>query len=319
MSFANSTYTDILTTTIEARSGEIADNVTKNNAILARLKQKGNVRPFSGGSVIIEELSFAENQNAAWYSGADLLSVGASDNISASQWNIKQLACGVSMTGLEGLQNAGKQQTIDLMMGRMKVAEATMANRLAQGCYADGTTYGGKSLVGLGAGVIASPGTGVYGGIDPATWTFWQNQVVTGATSSTVIQAKMNSLWALMVRGKDRPDLAVFDANLWGYFTSTLQLLQRFTGTEQANLGFPSVKFFDMDVVLDGGIGGYISTNAGYFLNTDYLFLRPHTERNMVPLGKRSSPNQDVTSEIIAWAGAMTCSGRQFQGYLRGS
>ncbi len=54
MAFANSSVTDIITTTIQSRSRELADNVTNNNALLRRVKRKGNVRPFSGGNVILE-------------------------------------------------------------------------------------------------------------------------------------------------------------------------------------------------------------------------------------------------------------------------
>lgn len=60
---------DIVATTIEKRSKKIADNVTKNNALLMKLSQRGRSRPFSGGRLIYEELSFAENANAGYYSG----------------------------------------------------------------------------------------------------------------------------------------------------------------------------------------------------------------------------------------------------------
>jgi len=69
MAFANANYSDILATTIENRSRKIADNVTNNNAVLKRLSQKGKIKPFSGGVKILQELSFAENSNAGWYSG----------------------------------------------------------------------------------------------------------------------------------------------------------------------------------------------------------------------------------------------------------
>ena len=67
MAFANSAITDIIATTIQSRSGELADNLTQNNAILQRLNQKGNVRPFSGGNVILEEIMYNDpnTQNAS--------------------------------------------------------------------------------------------------------------------------------------------------------------------------------------------------------------------------------------------------------------
>jgi hypothetical protein len=44
MAFANSSISDIIATTIQSRSGELADNVTNNNALLRRLKERGNVK-----------------------------------------------------------------------------------------------------------------------------------------------------------------------------------------------------------------------------------------------------------------------------------
>ena len=315
MAFPN--VTDLVATTIENRSGEIADNVTKNNALLSRLNKRGNVRTFEGGTVIFEELSFRENGNAGYYSGYDLLPVAAQDVLSAAQYSIKQAAVPVVMSGLEMLQNAGKEKIIDLLDGRMDVAEASLANLLAGGVYADGTGSGGKEVTGLGAAVPLNPTTGTYGGIDRATWTFWRNQFVnTSAQTAATIQGSWNSLWASLVRGMDRPDLIVVDSLTWAIYMASLQALQRFTSTDEAKLGFPSVKYMDADVVLDGGIGGFCPSNVAFFLNTKYIFWRPHSQRNMVPLSpnKRYAINQDAEVQIIAWAGNLTTSGSQFQG-----
>jgi len=302
---------------------------TYNNALLARLNQRGNIKPVSGGSIIYEELSFQANPNAGWYSGYDLLPVNAADVISAAQFLFKQIAVPVVISGLEQLQNAGKEQMIDLMEARLSVAESSMANLMAQGVYSDGTGYGGKSIVGLDAvaPVTATASqTNTYAGISRSTWSFWRAYspgTQTYPTTST-IQGYMNTAWASLVRGMDRPDLIIMDSNFWGVYTGSLQLIQRFTDPEQANLGFPSVKFMDADVVLDGGIGGYAYTVSGshgsmYLLNTKYLRLRPHKDRNMVPLSpnRRYSINQDAEVQILAWAGALTCNGAQFQGRVQ--
>lgn len=69
MAFANANISDVIATTIESRTRQIADNVTNNNALLSRLKQKGKIKTFSGGYKILQEISFAENTNQGWYSG----------------------------------------------------------------------------------------------------------------------------------------------------------------------------------------------------------------------------------------------------------
>jgi hypothetical protein len=322
MAFPN--VSDIVATTIQSRSRQIADNVTKNNALLSRLNQRGNIKTISGGNVILEELSFAENGNAGFYSGYDLLPVAAQDVISAAEFSIKQFAVPVVMSGLEMLQNSGKEAFIDLLEARLNVAKATMMNKLAQSVYSDGTGSGGKEITGMNATVASTNTSGTYGGIDRATWTFWQNKKYdfsdnTVTPGPTTIQNAMNTLWASCTRGNDRPDLIVVDTVYWGFYMSSLQALQRFSSPETGNLGFPSLKFMDADVVLDGGIGGFCPASTGFFLNTKYLKWRPHKDRNMVPLSpnRRYAINQDAEVQILGWAGNLTCSGAQFQGRLQ--
>ena len=292
-------------------------NVASIPALLTRLQQRGKSRPFSGGRLIYEELSFAENGNAGFYSGYDLLPVAAQDVISAAQFDIKQAACPVVISGLEMLQNAGPEQMIDLISARIDVAESTMQNLICGGLYSDGLGYGGKQIVGLNAAIPTTPNTGVYGGIDRATWTFWRSKLVDVANTTT-IQANMNTLWSSLVRGTDAPDLILMDNLTWAAYTASLQAQQRFTDASVGNLGFPSLKYMGTDVVLDGGIGGFCPAGTAFFLNTKYIHYRPHSQRNFVSLSpnKRYSINQDAEVQILAWAGAMTMSGSQFQGRL---
>jgi hypothetical protein len=312
---------DIVATAIENRSRKIADNVTKNNALLSWMDGGGNMKTVSGGSKIFQEISFAENGNAGYYSGYDLLPVAAQDVLSAAEYEFKQAACPVVISGLEQLQNAGREQMIDLMEGRLGVAESSMANLLAGGVYSDGTGSGGKQVTGLDLAVSATPSSGAYGGIDPASWTFWQNKYTSTGLDSTTVDGAMNTMWASLVRGMDRPNLIVMDNDFWSIYIASLQNQQRFTNAASATRGFPTIKFMDADVVLDGGVGGFAPSKTAWFLNTKYLFWRPHSARNMVPLNpnRRYAVNQDAEVQILAWAGNMTCSGRQYQGRLNDS
>ncbi len=317
MAFPN--ISDILATTIESRTRQIADNVTKNNVLLMKLESKGKIKPFSGGTKILQELSFAENSNGGWYSGYDILPVGVSDVISAAEFNIKQAAVPVVISGLEMLQNAGREKMIDLLDARLSVAESTIANLISGGLYSDGTGSGGKEIDGLDAAVPLDPTTGVYGGIDRATFPFWQNQFsdnTAAEVTATTIQGLWNDLWASQVRGTDRPDLTVADNTVWSIYMESLQALQRFASPEVGNLGFPTLKFMDADVALDGGIGGFCPAGTAFFLNCDYIHYRPHSQRNMVPLSpnRRYSTNQDAEVQILAWAGNLSTSFAQFQG-----
>lgn len=328
MAFANTSITDVIATTIQNRSRTIRDNVSKNNALLAQLERKGRVKTVSGGDVILEEISFQANGNGGAYSGYDLLPVAAQDVISAAQFSLKQYAVPVVISGLEMLQNSGKEKLIDLMEARLEVAENTMRNLITQGIYGDGNGYSGKAITGLDAAVEATATanqTATYGGISRSTWSFWRNYCVTSQdiSSATKVQNVTNVAWANLVRGSDRPDLIIMDTNYWKDFIASLQALQRFTSASSASLGFPSIDYMGADVVLDGGIGGYagsgVSTEGtAYLLNTNFLKWRPHKDRNMVPLApnKRFSVNQDAEVQILGFAGNLTCSGSQFQGRI---
>jgi len=330
MAFANADISDIIATTIQHRNGVLADNLTNNNALLRKLKARGNVRPFSGGNVILEEIMYNDpnTNNANSYSGYEVINISPDSPISAAQFDIKQYADAVTMSGLEMLQNNSKERIIDLIDGRMQVSEARLLNRIGSDIYLDGTGNGGKNITGLGAAVPDSP-TNTYGGILRTAWAFWESGVYSGATdggaavsSSNIIQY-MTALGLSLVRGNDKPDLWVADNNYYGFYVNALQAIQRVTsdGSGDAGAGFASLKFYgggmSADVVLDGGIGGAATANHMWALNTKYIYFRPHSERNFVPIGgERQAVNQDAIVKLYGWAGNLTCSGSQFQGVL---
>lgn len=231
------------------------------------------------------------------------------------------------MSGLEMLQNSGKEQIIDLLDGRMQVSEARLLNRISTDIYGDGTGNGGKNITGLAAAVPDVPTSGVYGGIDRATWTFWQSKKYSGVTdggaavSALNIQKYMTSLAIQLVRGNDKADLIVADNNYYSLYVQSLQAIQRITSEESGAAGFASLKFYgggtSADVVLDGGVGNSCTANHMFFLNTNYIFLRPHKERNFVPIGgERQSINQDAVVKLYGWAGNLCTSNSFLQGVL---
>jgi hypothetical protein len=71
----NPNWGEITTTTLFKRSRELADNVTKNNALLARLSQRGKIKPVDGGQAIVQELEYSENGTYNRYSGYDILNI----------------------------------------------------------------------------------------------------------------------------------------------------------------------------------------------------------------------------------------------------
>ncbi len=265
--------------------------------------------------------------------------------MTAAQFAICQAAVAVSISGLEELQNAGEERVIDLLDSRIRNAEKTMMNNMSNDAYSDGTADGGKQIGGLQL-LVADTGTsGTVGGIDAGTWGFWQNYVASFASNSltpgaATIQTMMNRTYQNITRQRDYPDLWIGDNTYYRYYMESLQAIQRVSSDKDGMAGFMNLKYMNSDVVFDGGFQGTTTGNVStgsplgaggswlsgtgapanhlYALNTDYIRLRPHRDRNMVPLNPdRFSVNQDAMVKLIAWAGNMTVSNRFLQGLIK--
>ena len=316
----NSNYNTIFTTTIENRTRKLADNVTKNSALLDRLNKKGKIRPFDGGTKILEELEYGEG-DMIWYSGYDAINYQTKELFSAAEYNMKLCAVPVGISGEEQLMNSGREQMINLFEKRIANAEKTMKNRMAAAIYGDGTASSGKTIGGLQLLVADDPTSGTVGGINRATSgnEFWRNQAATAQSALTkdTIRKAMDDLYLKCCRNTDKPDLIVADDTMYSLFNESLTDFQRFTDPKVAEAGFTSLKFKGADVIFDGGQGGACPTGHMYFLNTDYIYLRPHKDRNMKVIGgDRMAINQDALYRIIGWAGNLTMSNASLQGVL---
>jgi hypothetical protein len=314
-------FDDLVTTTIEKRSKIVADGVSKSRALLFRLNERGNNNKVSGGKSLYQEFSHAENGTVGYYSGSETIDTSSANTMGYAEFAWKQAAGAVVINGLEMIQNSGQEAMLDLLEERIKVAEQTLKNTVANGCYSDGTGTSGKQIGGLQLLVADSPSTGTVGGIDRSTNTFWKNIVQTGVTASTDVYDKMTALYVQLVRGDDAPDLILADNNYWTFYHKYLSGLQQIvtdSSSGMAAAGFPTIKFMNSDVVLDGGYGGSCPSNHMYFLNTKYLFLKTHSKRNFVAIdGDRRAVNQDALVKLIGWAGNMTMSNAFLQGVLK--
>ncbi len=324
---ASPNLSELITTTLYDRRSTLADNVTKNNAILYQLEKKGRRRDFTGGRQMVEPIFYAENSTYTRYSGYDTLNIQPSDVISAAVYDIKQAAVAVSISGLEQLQNSGKAAIIDWLAAKMENAESTFQNGLSSDLYSAGTADSSKQIGGLQYGVADTSTSGVVGGIDRLSFTFWRNYSYDATTdggapvSAANITRYMRTVYQNISRGNDKPDLWVADNNYWGAYWDSLQAIQRInsaSGDGTAAAGFATLDFMGAPVVMDGGVGGFCPTNHMYALNSKYMSYRPHTDRNMDPIGgDRWSINQDATVKLIGWAGNITYSGCQYLGVLK--
>lgn len=322
----NSSFGDIATTTINYYTPTIADNITDNIGLLSYVKKKGNTTTAPGGENILQPLEYAENGTFMWYSGYETLNITPSETLTAASFPWKQAAISVSISGLEGrVQNAsGDTRKFDLLKSRIKTAEKTLLNNMSIGIYSDGTGTGGKQITGLQALVADTATSGTVGGISRSTYTFWRNVSFDATTDGgaafavTNIQDYMLRTYMQVIRNNEEPDVIVADNVLWRYYNESLTAIQRITNEADKGKGmFRKLAFMNADVICDGGQGGACPSSHMYFLNTDYIFYRPHEDTNVIQLGERESVNQDASVRLIVWAGNMTVSNSSMQAVLK--
>lgn len=316
MASPNASFTDIVTTTLQGYSGELADNITNHNALLKQIERKGNGQPATGRT-IVQELEYAENGTVMWYTGAEALDITSSETFTAAEYNYKQLAGNVVITGLEEIQNSGKEAVHNLLRSRIRNLEKSLKNTVATALYADGTGTDGKEFGGLQL-LVADTNTNTVGGISGNTYSWWRNYVydfsaLAVTASSTTIQHAMNLAHLNVIRGSDKPDICCAGSTYWLYYLESLQTNQRFADDKGAGAGFQNLMYMgSLPVVYDD----QCAATRMYMLNTDYLFLRKAKGRWMRPAGDKASVNQDAMVMPMYAAGNMTCSNRARQAVI---
>jgi hypothetical protein len=318
----NSTFTELVSTTFRKHRKQIVDNVSKNNALLRRIYDKGQYRKEDGGLTIAAPLDYAQNGTYQRYSDWDVLNISASDVLSAAEFQWRQIAMSVVSSGRDLRINSGESRIINLAKSRMKNAIRTFKNNFSVDSYSDGTLS--NQVNGLQA-LVADAGTGTVGGINAGTFGFWANQVQSAAAplqgggaitpSATTIESLMLPLWLALTRGDDKPDLIVASNDYFTFFELSQTSLKRYQNENQGTAGFTSMKYKTADVIFDGGSG--IPAAHMYFLNTEYLELVVHQDADLEIVEELRPLNQDGAVVPIIWMGNWTVTNRFLQGVLK--
>lgn len=303
---------DLVVSTARDWIDNIADNVLTNNALLFRLKQKGQIKKGSGGRTIVEPLIYGTNSSVQWYQDYDTFTPPTSGQaiFDGAEYQWKQCGGFISWTGKEERMNTGEEERFDIVEVRIKQLQAQLNNTVASSIFSDGTAGAGKELTGLKVIVSDTPtSAGTVGGIDQVANSWWQNKVSShAAVTSTNVQGFLNTTWLNTIRNKDKPDILVMGNTYFSAYWASLQSIQRIGSPELGEAGFMSLKFMDADCVFD------VNCDAKhcYFLDTDALFLRTISDRSAgFEVGtERTIVNADYKVVPVFFMGNFTCNRR---------
>jgi len=261
----NPDFNAILSTTLQNYQPQLVDNIFTARVLLEHLNSRGRVVVEEGGTSIVEPLVYAQNDTVGSYSGYDAIDLTPQEGISAAEYNWKQMAASIAISGIEEAKNRGTEAIIKLLNAKVMQAEESLKESLNDMLFASSSpANNGKDFQGIGFLISAS---GTIGGIDASANSWWQSYVDSAGGALTT--AQMTTAYNTASRGNDVPDLVVTTLALFGKYESLLTANVRYQDVTKANLGFQNLMFKQTPVVFD------VSCPSGemFFLNSKYLKL----------------------------------------------
>ena len=305
----NSNFDALLTTTLANYRDQLTDNIFTARPLTYMLMEKGRIRMLNGGTKIVEPLVYATNTTIGSYSGYDTINLAPQTGISAAEYEWRQYAASISISGIEEAKNNGEQEIINLLEAKIMQAEESVREGFNTMFFADGTGNSSKDWNGLGNIVEA---TGSLGGINPADSgnSFWASYEDNTSTALTL--ALMATAYNTTSVGNDHPDVVLTTQTLYEKYEALLQPNLRYTDTKTADAGFQNLLFKAAPVMYDTAC---TATNM-FFLNTKYLTLVGHTSKWFEQTQFVRPEDLDARYALIMCYGNLTCRNRKKQGKL---
>uniref|UniRef100_A0A6H1ZJT7 Putative capsid protein n=1 Tax=viral metagenome TaxID=1070528 RepID=A0A6H1ZJT7_9ZZZZ len=268
---------NIYVSTLRAKRKTIIDNIHSNNPLLNEMLQRGRIVEEDGGSCIEEPIEFGINPNTAWIGDYGTLGTAAPEFLVNSKTEWKVVGGLVVVSDIQLLKNQGKHQLIKLIDAKKLNLQNTLKGVLSAGIFSNGTGSGGLQLTGLQAAVADDPTTGIYAGIDRASYSWWRNQQVSGGVFSTdgLANLRTQTLRAADDGGKDRANLYVagqtpFEEYLkLGDPRQRIPLLPVAATKRLIDMGFDVAEYMRTPVIWDTDC----ANSRWYGLNLNYMKL----------------------------------------------
>ena len=306
---SNANFDALLSTTLANYRDQLTDNIFTARPLTYFLQDKGRIRMLNGGTKIVEPLIYGESSTVKSYSGYDSISLTAQTGITAAEYDWKQYAASIAISGIEEAKNNGEQEIINLLEAKIMQAEESMREGFNRMFYADGSGNSGKDWNGLGNLVEAS---GTVGGINRATAgnEYWRSYEENTSTALTL--AQLSTGYNSVSVGNDHPDMVLTTQTLFEKYEALLQPQLRYTDTKTADAGFQNLLFKAAPVVYDE----HCTAGVVYFLNSKYLTLVGHSGKWFSQTEFVRPEDLDARYALIMCYGNLTCRNAAKQGKL---
>lgn len=335
----SSVYSDqfdvLVTTTLDKVRPTLSDQISQENALLAWLNMKSRIT-VDGGTVIRRPLLFAFNDTVGSYSGYDLIDVTPQEGLGWVEYEWRQHAGSVTISGEEVKKNSGSAQLINLLQAKMDQLKLSIADDLNAMLWSNGSGNSGKDMLGILSLVADGHAytTTDLGGIDASTKTWWQSVVEDGGCDLTSFDGidVLNNVYNTIRINRSKVDVEfTTQANFEAYEALAVPNV-RFQSLKAADLGFETIAhktaevIFEPDVPTSGTVGGTVESGYGghviggggawYFLNSDRLEFVQHSDSWLTATEFVRPYNQDAKTALVLSMGNLITDSRRSHGVI---
>lgn len=297
------TYTQITAITERLFLKKLVDNVYGTNAALARMSRPGQLQLKTGGHQVLAPIIKSKPGVGGWYTGLDALDVSASDDITAAQFEWRQLYEPIRISKLDLLKNAGDAQKLSLVASKVKVAEAAIRDNLATGLFGAG---GSKTIDGFQA-LLSTSAT--YGNVAVADLAEWVAVVKENSgTDRALTLALIQQAFGEASQDSGKPKCMYMNQNVFDQVWGLFQPHQRFISASMSKLGFENVlEVNGVPAIVDS----HCKANAIQMIDEENTQLCVFKEEN---LRKETLEKLETSNSMlmrIFWAGNLVSSSRR--------
>jgi hypothetical protein len=305
-------WNSLTATTNKVFVKKLIDNVYDSSSLLKIFLMDQSVK-LLGGERVVEPILYAKNSSGGAYSGFDTHKMEPPENITASEYFWASYYQTISISGEDEDKNEGEAKILNLIGERTQEAELALKDTIIDDIYSGS---GSKGIIGLDTAI----GTGTYGGINPTDFAGWVSGVDTDAHSyaNMVDSSNASYIHKLLRKGfrsckhlGQKPNLIVTSDIIWDTYEETLQKSATYPktgrGRKIADAGFDVIEFRNVPMVSDEKIpAGYM-----YILNTNFLKLRIHPNKNFKFTGFVKPANQDAKAGQIYFKSQLCVNNRR--------
>ena len=230
MASTASQFVELATMTISKYSKRLANNVLKSNALFAKMYDRKKM--VTGGKDLQFSVKYKETTNITSFTDYDKFTIAPVDQFCEAKYPWAAYNCAIVFSDFEMAKNDGEERMMNLIDSRIKAAEEDLTNRLNTDLYLDGTGNESKNILGLAALISSTPTTGILGGIDRSTETFWRNKQAAasgawGSATNLYGRKDVDKMFTDIRVGKARTDLMLMGSYGFRGLKSELESVER--------------------------------------------------------------------------------------------